>query len=214
MKKLLLIIAGTISVFLIGFGILAFLFIQGMKPDKELEEAARKLGENYIKEHLSEDFYVYDAMYDNMDNFEFEYAAKAEQKSTGIQFLIYEDDETGNVTDTYIAKRWSVELEKAARLYINEQLPEASDLFAYFEENVGTTFTVNPLSPSSYTEHKVQPTLWMTVARKAKEGDELLFNSFIDHLQEENILEHGSLVVEYISEKGEFLEEEGWSRNF
>lgn len=214
MKKVLYIIAGFISIVLIGFGILAFIFIMEMKPDKEQEKAVMEQGEDYIKEYLSEDFVVYDALYDNMGNFEFEYAAMAEQKSSGIQFLIYEDSETGNVTDTYIAKRWTTELEKAARPYINKQIPEATDLFAYFEDNVGETFAVDPLAPSSYTDYEVEPTLWMTISRKANEEDDQLFNAFIDHLQAENILKHGSLIVEYISEKGELLEEEGWSKEF
>jgi hypothetical protein len=215
MKKLLYVIGGIISLLLIGIGVLVFIFKQEMKPDKEQEKAAIEQGEDYIEKHLSQDFVIYDALYDNMGNyFGFEYAAKAEQKSTGIQFLIYEDSETGNVTDNYIANRWSYELENAARPYITEHIPEASDLIAYFEEDIVTAFAVDPLAPSSYKEHEVEPALRMTISRNAEDGDDQLFNSFITHLQEKNIMKHGSLVVEYISEQGEILEEKGWSREF
>ena len=118
MNKYLKITLGVLGVILLGIGLLVVAFVLEMKPDKDEEEEVKIQAEQYLEDKFNDNFEIYDTLYDNMGNFGFEYAAKVRDKKTNTQFLVYYDDETKQMVDTYIADKWANDLENEIRLLL------------------------------------------------------------------------------------------------
>ncbi|MBG9454633.1 hypothetical protein ABE61_11360 [Lysinibacillus sphaericus] len=214
MNKYLKITLSILGVILLGIGILVVTFILEMKPDKEKEEKARIQAEQYLEDHFNDNFEIYDTLYDNMGNFEFEYAAKAMDKKTNTAFLVYYDDETKQMVDTYIADKWANDLKSEMRPFVTKNLGETTDFFVSFtNDNIGQELGIDPLNPKSYKEFDVAPIIRITVTRKKSEDDERILNEFIAFLKSEDKLQHGSIAMSYIDEKGVILDDE-WKKDF
>ncbi|MGE7908079.1 hypothetical protein [Lysinibacillus xylanilyticus] len=214
MNKYLKITLGILGVILLGIGILVVAFILEMKPDKDKEEEVRIQSEQYLEDNFNDNFEIYDTLYDNMGNFEFEYAAKVRDKKTNTEFLVYYDDETKQMEDTYIADKWANDLESEIRPFIKENFGETTDFFVFFtNDNIGQELGIAPLNPKSYKEFDVAPIIRITVTRKKSENDEKIINEFIAFLKSEDKLQHGSFAMSYIDEKGVILDDE-WNKNF
>lgn len=212
MKKLIKISSIIFGVMIVGLGILIFSFVQEMKPDKDEEEKILTQAEQYLAEKFNDNFEIYDTLYDNMGNFEFEYAAKVRDKKTNTQFLVYYDDETKQMVDTYISDKWEDDLETEIRPYIREKFGESTDFFVFFSnDNIGQELGIDSLNPRSYKEFAVSPTIRITVPRKRSEEDEKILDEFLSFLKNEDILEHGNVILEYIDKKGVILDEE-WGK--
>ncbi|MCP3764836.1 hypothetical protein NLX67_21180 [Domibacillus sp. A3M-37] len=156
----------------------------------------------------------HDVLYDNMGNFEFEYAAKVREKKNNIEFLGYYDDTTKQMTDTYIADKWADDIETEIRPYIKENFGDSTDFFVFYDDRIGDKLGIDPVHPESYKDFNAAPTIRITIPRKKNDGDEELFNSFISYLKNEDKLQQGFVAVEYIAKSGEILEEEEWSKEF
>lgn len=214
MNKYLKITLGILGVILLGIGILVVAFILEMKPDKDKEEEVRIQSEQYLEDNFNDNFEIYDTLYDNMGNFEFEYAAKVRDKKTNTEFLVYYDDETKQMVDTYIADKWANDLDSEIRPFIKENFGETTDFFVFFtNDNIGQELGIAPLNPKSYKDFDVAPIIRITVTRKKSENDEKIINEFIAFLKSEDKLQHGSLAMSYIDEKGVILDDE-WNKNF
>ncbi|MCL1702663.1 hypothetical protein [Lysinibacillus sp. Bpr_S20] len=215
MNKYLKISLGILGVVLVGIGILVVAFILEMKPDKDKEEEIRNQAEQYLEENFNDNFEIYDTLYDNMGNFEFEYAAKVRDKKTNTEFLVYyDDDETKQMVDTYIADKWANDLKSEIRPFIKENFGETSDFFVFFtNDTIGQELGIDPLNPKSYKEFDVAPIIRITVTRKKSEDDEKILNEFIAFLNSEDKLQHGSIAMNYIDEKGVILDDE-WNKDF
>lgn len=214
MKKLIKISSIIFAVVIVGLGILIFSFVQEMKPDKDEEEKIITQSKQYLEEKFNDNFEIYDTLYDNMGNFEFEYAAKVRDKKMNTQFLVYYDDETKQMVDTYISDKWEDDLETEIRPYIRERFGESTNFFVFFiNDNIGQELGIDPLNPRSYKEFAVSPTICITVPRKRGEEDEKILDEFLSFLKSEDILEHGIAILEYIDEKGVILDEE-WGKEF
>ncbi len=214
MNKYLKISIGILGAILVGIGILVVTFILEMKPDKDKEEEVRNQAEQYLEDNFNDNFEVYDTVYDNMGNFEFEYAAKVRDKKTNTEFLVYYDDETKQMVDTYIADKWANDLKSEIRPFINENFGETSDFFVFFtNDTIGQELGIDPLNPKSYKEFDVAPIIRITVTRKKSEDDEKILHEFIAFLKSEDKLQHGSIAMSYIDEKGVILDDE-WNKDF
>ncbi|WP_075980138.1 hypothetical protein [Bacillus massilinigeriensis] len=214
MNKFLKITLSVLGVIILGIGLLVVTFILEMKPDKDEEDKIKNQAEQYLEEKFNDNFEIYDTLYDNMGNFEFEYAAKVRDKKTNTQFLVYHDDETNQMADTYIADKWEDDLETAMRPFIKENFGETTDFFVFFlDENIGQELGIDPLNPRSYKEFDISPTIRITVPRKRSEKDEKIVSEFIYNLKSEDKLQHGSVVMEFIAENGVILDDE-WSKEF
>ena len=133
MNKYLIILLVFFGAIVIGIGLLIVTYVLGMKPDKDKEEQVRIQAEQYLEEHFNENFEVYDILFDNMDNyFEFEYAAKVREKKTNTKFLVYYDDETNQMVDTYIADKWKDDIKTEIGPFIKENLKETTDFHVFF----------------------------------------------------------------------------------
>ncbi|MFS0783128.1 hypothetical protein [Bacillus sp. 1P06AnD] len=208
MNKYLKILLGVLSAIVIGILLLVVTFVWEMKPDKDKEEQIRMKGEQYLEDKFNENFEVYDTLYDNMGNFKFEYAAKAWDKKANIHFLVYYDDETKQMVDTYIADKWAADLKTKIRPFIKENLGETTDLNVFFNETVGNELGIDPINLKSYKEFDIAPTIRITVPRKKRDEDDKIVNEFISFLQNEGKLQSGSIIIEYIAENGEILDDE------
>lgn len=213
MNKFLKVAFIVLGVIVLGIATLVVTFILSMKPDKDEEDKIKRQAEQYLKDHFNDDFEVYDALYDNMGNFEFEYAAKVWHKTDGIQFLVYED-ETNQMVDTYIARKWGKELENEILPFIRENLGETTDIYVYFNDKIGKELGIDPNHPGSYKDYDVEPIIRLTIPRKKKVDDEKLFSEFISFLQNEDKLQNGTVIVGYVAENGEILEDREWSKEF
>ena len=208
----------TILLFLfaiaIGIGLLIVSFVSGMKPDQDKEEEVRIQAEQYLEDNFNEDFEVYDTSFDNMGNFEFEYAAKVKENKTDTKFLVYYDDETKQMVDTYIADKWADELETEIRPFIKDNFGETTDFFVIFiNGTIGNELGIDPMNPKSYTEFDVAPTIRIAVPRKRDSEDGEIINELISFLQNEAKLQSGSVSIDYIDENGVILDDE-WSTEF
>ncbi|MCG7336149.1 hypothetical protein MHZ95_12830 [Sporosarcina sp. ACRSM] len=214
MNKILKWMLIGLGVILAGIVLLVIIFILEMKPDKEKEEQVKAQAEEYLKDHFSDRFEIYDTLYDNMGNFGFEYAAIVRDKTSGIQFFVYYDDQTNQMVDTYIAEKWRNDLESEIRPFIREHFGEKADVYAYFDDRIGEELGIDWTDSRSYKDFDVAPTIRVTIPRKKNDEDERLFNEFISFLKSEDKLQQGTLIVGYVAKNGEILEENEWSKAF
>ena len=213
MNKYLKVILGVVGVILLGIGLLVVAFVSDMNPDKDEEEKIKIQAKQYLEEKFNDNFEIYDTLYDNMGNFGFEYAAKVRDKKTNTQFLVYYNDETEQMVDTYIADKWAKDLENEIQSFIKENLEETTNVHVYFDDEVGNELGIDPVNPRSYKEFDVTPTIRITVPRTRSDGDEKILNEFISFLKSEDKLQHGSVIMEYIAENGVILDDE-WGKEF
>ncbi len=214
MNRFLKVVLIFLAAILLGIAVLVISFIIAMKPDKDEEEKIMREAEQYIEEYFNGNFEVHEALYDNMGNFEFEYAAIVWDTIDGIQFLVFEDDETHEMVDTYVAKKWARDLEGEIHPFIREHLEETTNVYVYFNDKIGKELGIDPNHPGSYKDFDVEPIIRLTIPRKKRVDDEKLFNEFISYLQNEDKLQHGMVIVGYVAENGEILEDEEWFREF
>ena len=213
LNKYLKIILGVVGVILLGIGLLVVAFVSDMKPDKDEEEKIKIQAKQYLEDKFNDNFEIYDTLYDNMGNFGFEYAAKVRDKKTNTEFLVYYNDETEQMVDTYIADKWAKDLENEIQSFIKENLEETTNVHVYFDDEIGNELGIDPVNPRSYKEFDVTPTIRITVPRTRSDGDEKILNEFISFLKSEDKLQHGSVIMEYIAENGVILDDE-WGKEF
>ncbi len=214
MNKFLKVTLIIVGVIILAIAILVFSFLQGMKPDKEEEEKVKIQAEEYLEDKFNDQFEIYDTLYDNMGNFNFEYAAKARDKRSNTQFLVYYDEGTEQMVDTYIADKWADDLENEIRSYIKENFGETTDFHVYYDDKIGKELGIDSTNLESYKDFNVAPTIRITIPRKKSGEDEELFNEFISFLNSEDKLQRGIVIVDYVAENSEILEDDEWSREF
>lgn len=214
MKKFLIILFSIIGVVIIGFAMLIVSFRIGMKPDPEREAEIRAKAEDYLAENFNGNFEVFDILYDNMGNFGFEYAAKVRNVQSDTEFLVYPQNGTDEMVDTYISKRWAGDIEQAIRPYAIQQFGNRTELHVFIDDEIGRKLKIDPLKPGSYQDYSIAPTIRLTIPREKKKSDEKLFNDFIAYMKEEGMVSHGQLIVGYVAETGEILEDEEWNAEF
>ena len=214
LNKFLKITLGVLGVILLGIGLLVVAFVLEMKPDKDEEGKIKIQAEQYLEDKFNDNFVVYDTLYDNMGNFGFEYAAKVRDKKGNTEFLVYYDNETEQIVDTYIADKWGDDLETEIRPFIKENFGKTTDFHVFItKDKIGQELGIDPVKPKSYKEFDIAPTIRITVHRKRSDGDEKILNEFISFLKSEDKLQHGSVIMEYIDENGVILDDE-WGKEF
>ncbi|MFY0802641.1 hypothetical protein [Peribacillus frigoritolerans] len=239
-KKILLTLLGVFSIILVGVVILLFSFTQSMKADPDEEKKIRDQAERYLEENFDQGTEIYDVLYDNMGNRGcFEYAAKVKHEKYGTQFLVYFNDETGEMEDTFLSDKWQDDAEKEIRPYvekelgdvliskemediaesedweeIQEEIGDYNQLLLIFDEGIGKELKIDPNKPASYKDYEVSPTIRITLSRKKQDADEDRFTAVINALKKDRVLKHGNMIVEYISTNGVQLEDDEWHKKF
>ncbi|MFJ7509326.1 hypothetical protein ACIQW7_07665 [Peribacillus simplex] len=239
-KKILLTLLGVFLIIFAGVVILVFSFTQSMKADSDEEKKVQEQAERYLEKTFDEGTKIYDVLYDNMGNWSyFDYAAKVKHKKYGTQFLVFFNDETGEMEDTFLSDKWQDDAEKEIRPYvekelgdvliskemgdfaesedwdeIQEEIGDYNQLLLIFDEGIGKELKIDPNKPASYKDYEVSPTIRITLSRKKQDADEDRFTEIINALKKDGILKHGNIIVEYISTNGVPLEDEEWSKSF
>ena len=240
LKKVLLGLLIFVGLGVVTLAILAFSFGEAMKSDAKEEEKVRQQAERYLRENFEAGTTsIYDVLFDNMGNFDFEYAAKVHHENYGTNFLVYHDEATGQMVDTFIADKWRDDAEKAIQPYINEMLGESLtsqemqpivngddwdeireqlrgkiELYVIFDEHAVAELNVDRNNPVSYNEMNISPDLIsLTIWRDKQDDDERKFNDIITTIQTEGIVQHGDFQVEYI-QSAEQQVEMPWRKSF
>lgn len=239
-KKILLILLVIFLFILAGIVILMYSFTQGMKGNPQEEKKVRDQAEEYVEQNFKHETDIYDVLYDNMGNFEeFEYAAKVREEKYGTDFLVYSNVHTKKMEDTFISVKWRDDLEKELKPYfedklgslkLSKEMKEITDsnnyeeikaktgnsheLVVLFDREVGKELNIDPNNPISYKEYDVAPTVLLTIHRKKQDRDENDFKEIIHSIKTDGVLEHGELIVSYISTDGVPLEDDEWRKAF
>ncbi|WP_260284949.1 hypothetical protein [Peribacillus aracenensis] len=239
-KKILLTLLGIFSIIVAGVVILVFSFTQSMKADPAEEKKVRDQAERYLGKTFDDGTEIYDVLYDNMGNRgNFEYAAKVKHEKYDTQFLVFFNEETGEMEDTFISDKWQDDAEKEIRPYvekelgdvliskemgdiaesdewkeIQEEIGDHNQLLLVFDEEIGKELKIDPNKPANYKDYEVSPTIRITLSRKKQDADDGRFTKIINALIKDGILKHGNMIVEYISANGVPLEDEEWSKKF
>jgi hypothetical protein len=215
MKKLIKWVLGILAGIVLIIGLMIFIFLQSMKPDKDEVAKIEKQAEEYIANTFTDEVVIFDTLYDNMGNFtHFEYAANAENKRDGTQFLVFFNEATNQMEDTYIADKWERELEAEIRPYLESTLGRLDELWIFYPERTGFEFNVDPNMPSSYKDYEAKPHVMIFIPRKAESGDQVLFENIVSYLQKEAGVKHGSVSLEYIDKGVQLEEEKRWHEEF
>ncbi|QOR68231.1 hypothetical protein IM538_09055 [Cytobacillus suaedae] len=214
MKTFLKWVIGILAVVTLIMGIFIFLFFQSMKPDQKEVEKVQQQAEEYIVNTFKDEVIIFDTLFDNMGNFPyFEYAANAENKQDGTQFLVFFNKATNQMEDTYIADKWERELEREIRPYLERTLGTLDELWIFYPERTGIELNVDPNQPSSYKDYDAKPHVMIFIPRKADTEDKELFEGIVGYLKNEAEVKHGSVSLEYI-DRGVHLEEKVWHEEF
>ena len=134
MRKTMKIILGILGGIFLGVVVLVILFNLSMKSDPDREEKIRQEAGRYLEANFNDDFEIYDTLYDNMGNFEFEYAAKVREIRSNTEFLVYPDAETEELVDTYVSDKWSDELEEEISPYVSQAFGESAIVYVYIDD--------------------------------------------------------------------------------
>jgi len=206
-KRLTILLFSLIGVIGCGIVILVFSFWQSTKPDAA-EEAKIK---NEAKVYLEKQKYLNEArvtgsVYDSMGNFSFDYAAQAVDKKTNTEFLIYQTEESGTFVDSYHASLWEDQLERRIMPPTLENIDEELEVHVLYDNEEIQQLDDARFEPEAYLREDVAPTILIDVHRKRHELDKVRIEEWAKSLREQKILQHMTVKVDYISKKGELLE--------
>ncbi|GLH62599.1 hypothetical protein [Parageobacillus sp. G301] len=214
MNKKIKIGIGVFGILAFGIGFLAFAFLQSMKANEDEVKKVKIQAQEYIKNTFKDEIVIIGTLFDNMGNYStFDYAAKAVNKKDDTQFLIYYNDVTKQMEDTYIAEKWENELENHIRPYIEQKFGVLDEFWAEYDDRTGITYNVNPNKPSSYKEYDASPFIQISIPRKPDKKDEEIFNEIVSFIQKDAGLKHGTVSINYVK-KGVPLDKKEWRKTF
>jgi hypothetical protein len=193
--KSLILTVGILIIIIVGA---IFIFNQSLKPDEDKEAKVKIEAKKYLKTNFKDSTVIYDTLYDNMDNFPFEYAAKVTHEKDHINFLVYYNDEINEMEDSYISSKWEDQLDKKVRPYIKQKLEPLDDLIVFYDEQVGKKYNVDPNISSTYKDYDATPSIDISVARKPKKEDTESFNEIVTFLKKDAKLKHGIVTLNYV----------------
>jgi hypothetical protein len=214
MNKITKISIGVFGILALGIGLFSFAFAQSMKADEAEVKKVKIQAQEYINNTFKDKTVIYGTLFDNMGNFStFEYAARAENKKDHTQFLVYYNEETKQMEDTYIAEKWEKELENNIRPYIEQKLGSLDEFWIEYDERTGITYHVNPNKPSSYKEYDAAPFIQISIPREPDKKDEEIFNEIVSFIQKDAGLKHGTVSMNYVK-KGVPIDDKEWRETF
>ncbi|HWO97234.1 MAG TPA: hypothetical protein VNM45_13060 [Bacillus sp. (in: firmicutes)] len=194
MNKYLKITLGILGVIVLGIGLLVVTFVLEMKPDKDREEQVRSQAEQYLEDKFNDSFEIYDTLYDNMGNFEFEYAAKVRSEDN-IEFLVYFNEEKKRMEDSYIAEKWARNLYNGLNPYLKNNISDIEEVFVMFDDEVGSIYNLSYKNPGEYKDYEVSATVLITLSRNLNDNDQNLLNDVTDYLKTELKVKHATVEI-------------------
>ncbi|RJP02586.1 hypothetical protein D3D03_04365 [Exiguobacterium sp. RIT452] len=197
--KKLLIVSGVMVVMT---GLVIFLFVQSMEPEEEGEDRVLRETTPYIAEHFK-DAKVLGVLYDNMSNyFTFDYAVQLYDAKTDTEFLVYVDQTTNEVADTFLTEKWSKELMDDMRPLVEKVFGKGTEYRVIYEEEDVRKLKIQPSNPMAYRDAQVLPFITFTLNRNRVPNEEENLARLATVLQTKKILQHGNLKTEYVDDQG------------
>src|SRR5690625_5521589 len=92
-----------------------------------------------------------------MGNFNFDYAAKAENKKDHTKFLIYYNDEK-KMGDSYISEKWERDLFLQIQPVIENKVKHLDGISVVYDMDIGNQYNINPNNPGSYEDRSEEHT--------------------------------------------------------
>lgn len=184
-------------------GILVLLFFAKLYvPNPLAEKKVKEQAAEYIDENFNDNFEIYGVI-DNsdlsatMENFE--YAAQVRDKENGVEFLIYSDENTKKMNDTYVTSKWEMEIKKAVTPYVKESFKDVESINVVVDHERYSNLHADPktLETESYNKAQVKPIIRTVLEGQVQEDVENKAQNLINQLKKENILQRGSLSFEY-----------------
>lgn len=204
MKKAGWILGSIALICVVIVGVLFVLFWWSMKPNSKEVTKTKEMAVPYIQNTFGKEAEIFDVLYDNMGNFsQFTYAANVRHKD-GTDFLVYRNEETNQIENTYVKEKWEDDIDRQVRPYLEKTFEVLEDVWVMYDDDVGKEQSVH--APASYTSSQAGPRIWAFIPRKAKDGDDELLKKFEQFLQKDVLLTHASVTISY-NNKGVPLEE-------
>ncbi|MFB1083395.1 hypothetical protein [Jeotgalibacillus sp. JSM ZJ347] len=212
MKKIFISLGIAAGVFIAGAGILFFTFVQSMKADPGEERYIEEVADEYLRERIEADTEIYDVLYDNMGNFpEFEYAANVRHLGDGTEFLVYERQTTGEVTDNYVKERMEDQIVEDIQPLFEQSFDRIEYIWVFLDEDTGKG--QDPDQPFSYKAYNTSPFLMVAIPRNAQKSDGELFEKLYNEIKALTGFEQGTIEISY-TDQGVPLEDDVWSKEF
>lgn len=205
MKRWLIGIASLVGIIGGGALLMTFAFTQDMNSDGTKETEIQRKAKTYLEQHLPE-AKVTGSLYDNMGNFPFEYAARAIDEKANTEFFVYQQEESGRLVDSYHASLWEDRLDRRIPSPTLEQLNHQLSVTVLYDNDEIQRLGDARFESKAYLRKEVAPTLLVDVPRKRHEQDKAQMTAWAKSLREQKILQHMTVKVDYVSKKGELLE--------
>lgn len=206
MKRWFVVIASLLGVIGGGALMMTYAFTQDMDSDETREAEIQQKAKTYLEKHLPE-AKVTGSLYDNMGNFPFEYAARAIDEKTNIEFFVYQQEKSGTLIDSYHASLWEDQLERRIPSPRLEQLTDQLSVTVLYKNDKIQRLGDARFDSKAYLRKEVAPTLLVDVPRKRHEQDKAQVTAWAKSLREQQILQHMTVKIDYVSKKGELLED-------
>ena len=204
-KRWFIVVASLVGVIGGGALMMTYAFTQDMESDGTKEAEVQQKAKTYLEKHLPE-AKVTGSIYDNMGNFSFEYAARAVDEKTNTEFFVYQQKESGKFVDTYHAALWEDRLEQRIPSPTLEKLKDQLSVTVLYDNDKIQRLGKVRFDSNAYLRAEIAPTLLVDVPRKRHEQDRAQIKEWAKSLREQGILRHMTVKVDYVSEKGELLE--------
>jgi len=196
------------GVMVVMFGLVVFLYVQSMEPDESEADRVVRETKSYIAKHFKQ-AELEGAFYDAAGKYsDFDYAVQLQDPKTDTEFFVYIDQQTKQVTDTYLSEQWSQELTEQIRPLVENIFGKGTAYRAVYYPDAVQQLKLDPSSSSEYQKAKIPPFITITLQRDRLPTEEKNLNRLATAIKKQKLLRHGNLATEYINEKGVLREDE------
>ncbi|WP_426355340.1 hypothetical protein [Exiguobacterium sp. R-39] len=196
------------GVMVVMSGLVIFLYVQSMEPDEPEADRVVRETKAYISKHFRQ-AEVTSVFYDATGRYiEFDYAVQMKDRMIGTEFLVYVDQQTKQVTDTYLSEQWSQELTEQIRPLVENVFGKGTAYRAVYYQDDVQQLKLDPASSSEYQKAKIPPFITITLQRDRLPTEEKNLTRLATAIKKQKVLRHGNLTTEYINEKGVLREDE------
>ncbi len=214
MKKIVKILAWIFGIFLLLIIGLIISFRIGMEGSEKELTKIKTQAEGYVKVKFTKPMKVYGAMYDNMGNFPyFDYAAKVQSINENISFLVFYNEYTKQVEDSYVASKWKNALEKDLLPFVEKEWGKPDRLWILYDERVGYEYNIDVNHTPAYHTIPAKPIIIVAVPRRKEAKDNERYEKTVAFMKNQLKLQHAYVSFEY-TKNGVILENQKNSREF
>lgn len=196
------------GVMVVMSGLVVFLYVQSMEPDEPEADCVVRETKPYITKHFKQ-AELEGVFYDVAGKYsDFDYAVQLNDRVTGTEFFVYVDQQTNQITDTYLSEQWSQELTEQIRPLVETIFGPGTAYKAMYYQDAVQQLKLEPTSSSEYQKAQIPPFITITLQRDRLPTEEKNLNRLATAIKKQKLLRHGNLATEYINEKGVLREDE------